>query len=154
MFKKILFCGIALLLIQNICYAKYDLKEIERQVKYYSSLLKHKNTSKRLEAVKELAKIKHKKTVEPLTQALNDSNVFIRKNAIIALGDLPYRKVASHIVNRLKKEKNIFVLREGIISLGKLKDQSGKRFLEKMTKHKTIMIRSEAKKSLELLSQR
>lgn len=145
---------ILLITFQTFTFAKYDLKKIERQVKYYSEQINDKNPATRLDAVNKLAELLHKKTILPLSKALNDPNVFVRKNAIKALGNLPYRDTAPYVINRLKKEKNLFVLREGVISLGKLKDQRGKYYLEKLTKHKSLLIRNEAKAALTQLSQK
>ena len=134
--------------------AKYDIKVIESEVNQQYERLKSSNGAIRLSAVKRLSQIPHKKAVEPLSYALNDPNIFIRKVACRALARLNYDEAVKPLSRRLKIEKDIFVQKEIIMALGELGDETTRWTLKKYQNHSSLSIKKAANEALNKLNKK
>jgi HEAT repeats len=84
--------------------------------------LQSKTPHTRVEAVKELGKIKDPRTVPSLINALKDTDAYVRGQAAWILGEMKDVRAVQPLLTILKEDDYLYVRQESLKALGKIKD--------------------------------
>lgn len=92
-----------------------------RAVEPLLELLEHRNNS---DVILALGKLKDSRSTSPLLRLLNNRDQYIRRNAVVALGNISDRMAIDGLIGLLESEEEEFVIETTITSLEKIRDHT------------------------------
>ena len=110
--------------------------------------LQKSNRNGRAQAARELGKIKDGRVVQPLINAMNDKDPYVRGQVIEALGEVKDARAVDPLIKTLKNEDYLYVREETVMALGKIKDGRAVQTLINSLNDEYPDVREEAVKAL------
>lgn len=113
-------------------------------------VLQNSQTKKdvRAQAAMELGQIKDGRAVQPLINALKDTDSYVRGQAAEALGEIKDTRAVDSLITTLKDEDYLYVRQEAVKALGKIKDSRAVQTLINALNDEYPDVREEAVKAL------
>ncbi len=120
---------------RTIIEARKDFESLIKTLKYDS------DPESRAKAAEALGKMGNKRAVEPLIQALQDKESYVRLRAVLALGAMKDKTAIEPIIQALQEDEDINVQGGAAWVLGEIGDANVTEHLIKALKNKSSQVR-------------